>query len=65
MIDDDIFKLIQKTYQNFFQKYKLIKCTKLLTDIEDIDEQTKIIQDYHDLRIHRGIDETLNHLKRT
>lgn len=63
--DDDTFKVIASVYDKYFSKAKVIRCTKLLEDIEKIEDQSKLISDYHTLSNHRGIDETYNHLKRT
>jgi len=43
----------------------LIRCKYLLTDITTKEEQEAVIRDYHRKNYHRGIEETLNHLKRT
>lgn len=65
--DDDTFKLIQKVYSKYFSNTKilrLIRCTEILIDVTDNDEQNKLIYDYHMKNNHRGINETLRHLKR-
>lgn len=64
---DEIFKSLQSTYSKFFSQsklFKLIRCTEVLEDITDNDKQDQIIQDYHNNNNHRGINETLLHLKR-
>lgn len=65
--DDDTFVRLQEIYVQYFsesKRFKLIRCTKLLRDIEDEDEQDNIIQDYHNKSHHRGIQETFSHLRR-
>lgn len=64
--DDNIFKLIQSTFSKYFSTStsKLVRCKVLLKDIEDIDTQEQLIMDYHNKSVHRGINETVSHLKR-
>jgi len=62
---DSIFKLIQEAYLKYFQNYKIIRCKYLLTDVTTTLEQQSVVTDYHLKNNHRGIEETLNHLKRT
>lgn len=67
MADDDTFKLIQSTYSKYFANsklFKLVRCMDILQDIRTIDEQDKIINEYHMNHNHRGIQETYAHLKR-
>lgn len=64
--DDTTFKLIQSTYSKFFNNStsKLVRCKVILKDVENIDSQEQLIIEYHNQSIHRGINETLLHLKR-
>lgn len=64
LTDDVTFKTITSLHQRFFNHYKLIRCMKLINDVTSSDEQDKLISDYHDKSNHRGITETLEHLKR-
>ena len=48
-----------------FSEINLTKYTKAIVDVEEISDQTEIIQKYHSgTTNHRGISETLEHLKR-
>jgi len=62
---DSIFKLIQEAYLKYFQNYKIIRCKYLLTDVTTTLKQHSVVTDYYLKNNHRGIEETLNHLKRT
>ena len=62
---NDTFKIIREIHKEYFNKYKIIKSSILLEDIQDTDEQDKIINDYHTKNNHRGILEIINHLTRT
>lgn len=64
--DDTIFKAIQSLYSKYYNNsgIKLVRCNSFLRDISDIDDQEKLIRDYHLNSNHRGITETLDHLKR-
>lgn len=65
--EDEIFHIIQSVYSKYFANNKiirLVRCTELLNDVKDNDEQDKIIRDYHIANNHRGIQETFLHLKR-
>lgn len=67
MSDDDTFKVVQNTYSKYFahnRLFKLIRCKIFLKDIRTNDDQDKLINDYHNNNNHRGIQETLLHLKR-
>jgi hypothetical protein len=67
LTDDTTFKTVQNTFSKFFSQskiFKIIRCTELLTDVTDTEEQDKIIQEYHDNQNHRGINETIQKLKR-
>lgn len=62
-----VYEKFSTTLQKHFKNslLKLIKCTKLLTDIEDKDEQINTINNYHMGKTnHRGIEETYLRLKR-
>ena len=59
---EQLTNIIQKHFKN--SELKLFKCTKLLEDVENIDDQKSIIDQYHSGKTnHRGIDETYNKLK--
>lgn len=65
--DNDTFRIVQSTYSKFFAHnkiFRLIRCTEILKDITENDEQDRIIKEYHEANNHRGINETLLHLKR-
>lgn len=65
--DDNTFRIIQQTYSKFFSDnklFKIIRCTEKLIDITQNDKQDELIRDYHEKNNHRGINETLLHLKR-
>lgn len=47
------------------QFYKLVRCTEILKETTIGDDQENEIREYHIKNNHRGIDETLAHLKRT
>lgn len=63
---DNIFNLIKSTFSKYFinSTSKLVRCKVLLKDIEDTDTQEQLITDYHNKSVHRGINETVSHLKR-
>lgn len=66
--DNDSFLKIQDVYRKFFSRgkhFKLVKCTKILIDLISESEQDEEIKKYHEYSNHRGITETLLHLKRT
>jgi len=66
--DDETFNLVQKVYSSYFSQskiFKLLRCTEILIDVKEDDEQDRIIRDYHLKNNHRGINESLSHLKRT
>lgn len=65
---DNIFKIVQDVFSEHFlhkKLFKLLRCATLLKDITNPTDQEKIVNDYHNNSNHRGIDETLMHLKRT
>lgn len=64
--DDTIFRLIQSTYSKYFSNStsKLVRCKVILKDVENIDSQEQLIKEYHNQSVHRGINETVLHLKR-
>lgn len=65
--DDNIFRTVQNVYSKYFARcktFKVIRCTELLDDILNEDDQDKTIREYHEKNNHRGINETLAHLKR-
>jgi len=66
LTDDETFKNIQALYSEFFcnGRFKLIRCMTLVKDITELDLQEKIIREYHKKSNHRGISETLEHIKR-
>lgn len=54
-------------YSDNFNKngFKLIRCTKLINTVKDIEEQLCLIRNHHEGKTnHRGIEETLQFLKR-
>lgn len=65
---DEIFKIIQNSYKKYFaskKNFKIVRCMTLVKDIFEVDHQEQIINDYHKKSNHRGISETLEHLKRS
>lgn len=65
--DDETFRIIQSVYSKYFSNskiFRLIRCTEILSDVTENDAQDQIITDYHNNNNHRGINETLLHLKR-
>lgn len=65
--DDECFRIIQNVYAKHFAQskiFRLVRCTEMVKDIKENDNQDKIIQDYHENNNHRGIQETYDHLKR-
>lgn len=65
--DDTTFKTIQKVYSEYFanaKQFRVIRCTKLLKDVIESDEQEELIRNCHRDRNHRGITETYLYLKR-
>jgi len=64
---DTIFESVQKIYAAFFapsKSYKIIRCTTYLDELRTPEEQVEYISDYHIKNNHRGIDETVSHIKR-
>ena len=65
--NDDIFRTIQTVYTKYFSKnksFKIVRCTEKLIDVEEEDVQESLIREYHKKHNHRGINETVAHLKR-
>lgn len=65
--NDDIFRIVQSVYSKYFsanKTFKIVRCKQLLTDVRTADEQENLIKNYHNSFNHRGIDETLLHIKR-
>lgn len=65
--DNETFRIIQNVYSKHFAQskiFRLVRCTEIVKDIKENDNQDKIIQDYHENNNHRGIQETYDHLKR-
>lgn len=67
LTDDQTFKVVQSVYSNYFcnGRTKVIRCMYQLQDIFETDKQEQIIREYHNKSNHRGINETIEHLKRT
>lgn len=64
---DETFRIIQEVYSKHFShssNFKLVRCMELLDEIAESDEQDTLIRNYHTKNNHRGINETLAHLKR-
>lgn len=64
--DNKFYKVFNKIYMSKFKKngLKLIKCTKLVNTIKEIDERLLLIKYQHEGKCnHRGINETLEKLK--
>lgn len=63
-----LYILLSRTLQTHFRDtlaFDITRCTQLLKDIEDEEEQLEIIRSYHNgPNNHRGITETDSHLKR-
>lgn len=67
MIPENLVIVIQKVYCKYFaysKLYRAIRCTVLLPDVTEKNEPEQVIKEYHEKSNHRGIDETLAHLKR-
>jgi len=67
LIPGNLVIVIQNVYCKYFahsKLYRAIRCTVLLPDITEKNEQEQVIKEYHEKSNHRGIDETLAHLKR-
>lgn len=57
----------QIVYSEYFanaKQFRFIRCTKLLKDVIESDEQKELIRNCHEDRNHRGITETYLYLKR-
>lgn len=64
---DAIFEIFQDTYSRFFSRkkgFKVIRCTKLLEDVESSEDQNKLIQSVHENSNHRGINENTAEIQR-
>lgn len=64
---DEILKLVEEIYTQFFstrKSFKLVRCKILLDDIENEDLQDHIIKQQHDNHNHRGINEVNLEIKR-
>lgn len=60
------FCTIEETLKEYFlptQLYKVIRCSTLLEDITDPNEQELKMRQYHVANNHKGIDKTVAHLK--
>lgn len=64
MTDDDTFSLIQEVYSKYFSRNKTFKMVWCTEPLKDERKEAKIINDYHKNNNHKGINETLLHLKR-
>lgn len=66
LTDDSTFKIVQYVYSKYFSnsQFKLVRCNTKLVDLVDIDQEDKLIQEYHRKSNHRGINESFEHLKR-
>lgn len=65
--DNETFKIVQSSYSKYFSNsrvFRLIRCTEVLEDVANIEDQERIIKEYHQKNNHRGINESLSHLKR-
>lgn len=65
--DDELFLTIQNIFEQFFscQKiFKVLRCTKFVTDVFEEIEQDDLIKNQHDLNGHRGIEEIYAQLRR-
>jgi len=65
--DNLLYDSFNKIYLKYFysKNYKLIKCTKLVNSIREHDEKLLLIKQQHEGKCnHRGITETVEHLKR-
>lgn len=66
LIAEELILTIQEVYCKYFaysRLHRAIRCTILLPDIVG-KEQKEVVKDYHLKSNHRGIEETLAHLKR-
>lgn len=64
---DNLYKDFCHAYLNHFSETgpKLIRCTKLVNTVADKDEQILMVKNHHEGKTnHRGINETLEYLKR-
>ena len=66
LTDDVSFGIVQRVFSAYFSnsRIKLIRCMSLLKDVTEEDGQETLIRDYHSKSNHRGINESLEHLKR-
>lgn len=64
---DEIYEIIQNQIHTVprLSTLKTFRCTNILQDVINKIEQTNLIRDYHTTSNHRGITETLNHLRRS
>lgn len=63
----DLYKQFNAIYMKHFSEKgpKLIRCTKLINTVTDKEEQILLVKNHHEGKVnHRGINETLEHLKR-
>lgn len=66
--ETDLFLKIQGAYRKHFARNKLfriLRCTTFKRDILEETQQDSIIEQYHKENNHRGISETVEHLKRS
>lgn len=64
--DDNTFKTIELVYNKYFsnKNFKIVRCKTLVQDETNQDKQETIIREYHNQSNHRGICESLQHIKR-
>lgn len=65
--DNEVFQNIQRIFSEHFSQNKIfkpIRCTSILIDLTNEDDQDKVINEYHRNSNHRGIQETYLHLRR-
>lgn len=63
----EIIADLTRVYSEHFTKsmFKLIRCSRMINTVKDVDEQILFVRNHHEGKTnHRGVDETLQYLKR-
>lgn len=64
---DELYNIFNKIYLEHFSEKgpKLLRCMKLVNTVTEKDEQIMLIKNHHEGKTnHRGINETLEHLRK-
>lgn len=64
---DLVFQTFETVYDRYFSRnksFKVIRCPKLLQDVESLEEQGELIKTTHETSNHRGINENTAELQR-